>query len=126
MPLSKTQRKGSKVGTTLASARTSRAICLVKGTTVAGTRHVAGVREMVRALSAGERLVLERDHDNLYDEWAVRVLDGARNRIGYVSCECNEVVARLMDGGKRVFGVFEGARQVESWTRVEMGVYLDD
>ncbi|WP_165170336.1 MULTISPECIES: HIRAN domain-containing protein [unclassified Adlercreutzia] len=112
--------------TTLAPARTSRALCLVKGTTVAGTRHVAGVRDLVGGLQAGSRLAFERDRDNLYDEWAVRVLDGARNRIGYVSCECNEVVARLMDGGKHVFGVFEGASQVESWTRVEMGVYLDD
>lgn len=109
-----------------APAHTSRAICLVAGSTVAGTRHVSGVRDAVEAFAPGERLVLERDRDNLYDEWAVRVLDARRNRIGYVSCACNEVVARLIDGGKRVFGVFEGAVQVENWTRVEMGVYLDD
>ncbi|MDO4290936.1 MAG: HIRAN domain-containing protein [Eggerthellaceae bacterium] len=103
-----------------------RAICLVAGSTVAGTRHVAGVSDLAQTYRPGERFVFERDRDNLYDAWAVRVLDGNRNRLGFVSCECNEVVARLMDGGKLVFGVFEGVEQVENWTRIEMGVYLDD
>ena len=104
----------------------SRAICLVAESTVAGTRHVAGVSDLACSYQPGERFVFERDRDNLYDAWAVRVLDGRRNRLGFVSCECNEVVARLMDGGKHVFGVFEGVEQVENWTRIEMGVYLDD
>ena len=103
-----------------------RGLCLVAGTTVAGTRHVPGVEELARSYEPGARFVFERDKDNIYDEWAVRVYDACRHRIGYVSCECNEVVARLMDGGKRVFGCFEGVSQVENWTRIEMGVYLDD
>lgn len=107
-------------------ARSGRAICLVESTAVAGTRHVANIRECADGLVAGARLSFERDRDNLYDEWAVRVFDSRRNRLGYVSCDCNEVVARLMDGGKRVFGILSGVEQVGSWTRVEMGVYLDD
>lgn len=106
--------------------RPSHAICLVAGSTVAGTRHVAGVQELAHSYGVGERFAFERDRGNIYDEWAVRVFDGDHNRLGYVSCECNEVVARLMDGGKRVFGLFEGVTQVEGWTRIAMGVYLDD
>lgn len=107
-------------------ARRTRAICLYSDTAVAGTRHVAGIRELAFDLAPGSRLTFERDADNPYDPWAVRVLDQHRNRLGYVSCECNEVVARLIDGGKRVFGQIEGVSQIDCWTRVQMGVYLDD
>lgn len=107
-------------------ARRKGEICLIEGTNIAGTRHVAGIRELAEGFAPGTRFSFERDPDNLFDEWAVRVLGEDRMRLGYVSCECNEVIARLMDGGKRVFGRFEGVRQVGNWTRVEMGVYLDD
>lgn len=101
-------------------------LCLIEGTTVAGTRHVGGIRERAAAYEPGERFAFVRDHDNLYDEWAVRVYDASRERVGYVSCECSEIVARLLDGGRRVHGRFEGVSQVENWTRIAMGVYLDD
>ena len=107
-------------------ARSPRAICLYSNTAVAGTRHVAGIGEIAFDLAPCSRLVFERDRENLYDPWAVRVLDQRRNRLGFVSCECNEVVARLMDGGKHVFGQLEDVSQIENWTRVQMGVYLDD
>lgn len=103
-----------------------RPLCLIEGTTVAGTRHVAGIRDIAEGYEPGERFVLRRDLDNMYDEWAVKVFDRNNVRIGYVSCECNEIVARLIDGGRRVFACFEGVAQVESWTRIEMGVYLND
>lgn len=104
----------------------SQGLCLVEGTAIAGTRHVAGIREKARAFAPGRRFTFERDRDNLYDPWAVRVLDEDRERLGYVSCECNEVVARLIDGGKRVHGSFSGVEYADCWTRIEMGVYLDD
>ncbi len=40
----------------------------------------------------------------------VGVFDDQSNRIGYVSCECNEVIARLLDGGKSLSARFCGER----------------
>lgn len=103
-----------------------RGICIVEGTNVAGTRHVAGIRERAALYGSGTEFTFVRDPDNAYDRWAVEVFDPSNERIGYVSCDCNEVVARLLDGGKRVFGRCDGVVNLGGWTCIEMGVYLDD
>lgn len=101
-------------------------ICFIEETTIAGTNHVDGIHEIARQLAPGAPLALEHDDRNPYDPWAVRVLDGQGRRLGYVSCDCNEVVARLLDGGKRVAGRLRHLANVEAWTRIEMEVFLYD
>lgn len=56
----------------------------------------------------------------------MEVRDGADRRIRYVSCECNEFVARLIDGGKSVEGRLTDKEQIGSWTRLVMEVVLND
>ncbi len=107
-------------------ANTAQPICVVEDTTVAGTRHVAGMAELAQNYRSGERFSLVRDAANNFDPWAVEVRDKANNRIGYVSCECNEFVARLLDGGKSVEGRLDACEQIGAWTRLAMGVYLND
>lgn len=104
----------------------STGICLIEGTTVAGTSHIGNIRELAAALEPGAPLKLQRDAGNPYDPWAVQVLDGQHRRLGFVSCEHNEVVARLLDGGKAVAARLKRIASVEAWTRLEMGVYLYD
>lgn len=65
-------------------------------------------RPLRKATGKGDRLSLVRDAANPHDGWAVEVRDGADRRIGYVSCECNEFVARLIDGGKSRGGAAHG------------------
>lgn len=101
-------------------------ICLVEETTVAGTSHVEGIAELARTMRPRCHFVLEHDAGNIYDQWAVRVLDGNCNRIGYVSCAYSEIVARLLDGGKWVCGCLTGVEEVDGWTRIGMAVYLND
>lgn len=107
-------------------ANTASSICVVENTTVAGTRHVAGVVEMAEGYVKGERFSLVRDVENRFDPWAVEVRDGQNRRIGYVSCECNEFVGRLLDGGKSVEGRLTAREQVGSWCRLVMEVHLND
>ena len=92
----------------------ARSVCLVDETAVAGTRHVPGVRE----------LAFVRDRRNPYDPWATEVRDERGNRLGYVSCEHNEVVARLLDGGRDVAGLVGSVDQLGNWTRIQMEVRL--
>ena len=110
----------------VSGAAAHREICLVDGTSIAGTRHVPGIEEAARDLCVGMPLVFERDGGNAYDPWAVRVRDARGRRLGYVSCEYNEIVARLMDGGKHVYGRAFQTRRIDGWTCIEMGVFLDD
>lgn len=101
-------------------------ICVVENTTVAGTRHIPEMAALAEGFAPGQLLPLVRDADNPYDPWAVEVHDGEDRRIGYVSCECNEFVARLLDGGRRVEGRLAQKEQIGPWTRLVMEVMLHD
>ena len=101
-------------------------ICLVPHTRVAGTTHVEGIREFAGSLVEGERLRLERDAHNRYDRWAIKVFDKRGNRLGYVSTDVSEIPARLMDGGKCLFAEVGAVELIGGWTKIEIGVWLDD
>lgn len=101
-------------------------ICFIEETTIAGTNHVDNIHEIARRIPEGASFTLEHDARNPFDPWAVKVFDPEHNRLGYVSCAYNEVIARLLDGGKKVMGRLKHIANVEAWTRIEMGVYLYD
>ena len=107
-------------------ATAAQSIRVVEGTTVAGKRHGPAMAAIAEGYGKGERFALVRDAANPHDGWAVEVRDGADRRIGYVSCECNEFVARLIDGGKSVEGRLTDKEQIGSWTRLVMEVVLND
>lgn len=100
-------------------------ICLMEDTRVAGTTHVAGIDDIVHDIHDGQELRFEREKGNLQDGWAIKVFAG-QHRIGYVPCDRNEIVARLMDGGKHVYGTVASIEKLGNWNKIRMEVYLDD
>lgn len=100
-------------------------IVLVEDTRVAGTTHIHGIDALVEQLEVGMDLRLEREPGNLADCWAIRVFAGDE-RIGFVPADCNEVLARLMDGGKALSAKLTGKEKLGSWNKLHMEVSLDD
>lgn len=100
-------------------------IVLIEDTRVAGTTHVHGIDEIAGKLEVGAGLRLEREPGNLADTWAIRVFAGDEC-IGYVSADCNEILARLMDGGKALSAKLTGKEKVGNWNKLHMEVSLDD
>lgn len=100
-------------------------ICLAEDMVVAGTSHVPNIDRIAERLGAGDELRFERDKGNLHDAWAVKVLAGSE-RVGFVPCGNNEMIARMMDGGKRVFGKVVAKERRGTWNKIHMEVYLDD
>lgn len=100
-------------------------IVLLEDTRIAGTTHIHGIDAIVEKLTEGMELRLIREPDNLADRWAIRVLAGDR-RIGFVPADCNEVLARLMDGGKALSAKLTGKEKVGKWNKLHMEVSLDD
>ena len=100
-------------------------IVLLEDAYVAGTTHVHDIDRIAAALEAGQELALERDTANMHDAWAIRVLAGDQ-KIGYVPADRNEVLARLMDGGKRLSATVTELEVLGSWHKIHMEVYLDD
>ena len=83
---------------------------LVLKTGVAGlSYHIASDQERAAldALKPGTELMLFREPDNEYDEWAIAVHLTNEDKIGFISRFKNETIARLMDVGKRFIGVVD-------------------
>lgn len=104
----------------------SEPILLIEETRVAGTSHVDGLDEVVAELEPGARLAFTREPGNLHDKWAIRVAGPSGEKLGYVPADTNELLARLMDAGKQLYGVFLGSRLFGRYHRIDMEVYLDD
>lgn len=100
-------------------------IVLIEHTRVAGTTHIHGIDAIVDKLEVGMDLRLEREPGNLADSWAIRVFAG-KDRIGFVPADCNEVLARLMDGGKALSAKLTGKEKIGNWNKLHMEVSLDD
>ena len=100
-------------------------ILLIEDARVAGTTHIRGIDEIAERLEVGMDLRFEREPGNLADCWAIKVYAGD-DRIGFVPADCNEVLARLMDGGKALSGKLTGKEKLGTWNKLHMEVSLDD
>lgn len=100
-------------------------ITLIEDMRVAGTPHIPNIDEVVADLSEGCALRFERDPNNLNDVWAIRIYAGAKH-IGYVPADVNEILARMMDGGKALSGKLTTKEKLGSWHRLYVEVNLDD
>lgn len=107
-------------------ANAPKSIRVVENTTVAGTRHVPAMAAIAEGYGKGigSPSCGTRPTPTTAGPW--RCATAPTRRIGYVSCECNEFVARLIDGGKSVEGRLTDKEQIGSWTRLVMEVVLND
>jgi hypothetical protein len=111
----------------LASDKTfGRRIFLIEAL-VAGTTHLKEDPQALEAeLTKGERLNFFREPENPHDNLAISVKNALGKKIGYVPRKNNEILARLMDAGKLVYGTVVDKRILNNWLRVAMEIYLDD
>ena len=101
-------------------------ICLIPDARVAGTTHVPDIERHAEALHEGDELRLERDTVNRYDRWAIRVLNSQGAKLGFIPADQNEIIARLMDGGKRIIAKVTGVEHIDGWHKIGIEVWLDD
>lgn len=88
---------------------------LVLKTGVAGLQfHIENEEEQAAldAITPGTELMLFREPENEYDEWAIAVHLTKEDKLGFISRFKNETIARLMDAGKKFIGVVD---EVESF-----------
>lgn len=100
----------------------TREIFLIE-THIAGTAHVP-VQDVEPGLSDGDVFVFQREPANPYDPLAIRIHDTHGNKLGYVPRDKNEILARLMDAGKLVFGKLYAKTWHGKWLKLEIRVYL--
>ncbi len=100
-------------------------IVLFESVRIAGTSHAPDIDATMRQMLDEARLDLVREPDNQADSWAIRVEHDGK-KIGYVPADKNEVLARLMDGGKALSGELVSRELRCTWWNVHMEVYLID
>lgn len=93
---------------------------------IAGTTHVADIGVKTADLAPGTLLAFRREPDNVHDSLAIQILNSRSERIGYVPRERNDVLARLMDGGKLLFGRVENKQPRGDWLRIAIKIFLRD
>ncbi len=93
---------------------------------VAGTSHIGGIEEKTSEIASGALLGFLREPDNPHDSLAIQILNQHNLRIGYVPRQQNEVIARLMDAGKLLFGKVESKKQEGTWIKIGIKVFMRD
>lgn len=93
---------------------------------IAGTTHIADIADKTADLGPGTLLAFRREPDNPHDELAIQILNSRSERIGYVPRDRNDVLARLMDGGKLLFGRVESKQPRGTWLRIGVKIFLRD
>ena len=100
-------------------------IVLIENTRIAGTMHIRNIESAVENIKVGSNLRLEREKGNITDMWAIKVFAG-KDHIGYVSADCNEILARLMDAGKSLTAKLANKERAGMWHKLYMEICLDD
>lgn len=100
-------------------------IVLFESVRIAGTTHAPGIDAIMEQMPDGAKLTLVREPRNQADKWAIRVEHNCK-KIGYLPADRNELVARLMDGGKTIQAEMVESEQQGNWWKVYMEVSLVD
>lgn len=95
---------------------------------IAGTGFVKDIEEKAKALNEGSVVSLMREADNKYDALAIRIDDANGGKLGYVPRKKNEILARLLDGGKMLYGKVSEVEfsDYSSWVTISIKIYLKD
>ncbi|NLZ28739.1 MAG: restriction endonuclease [Firmicutes bacterium] len=92
---------------------------------IAGTSHL-NLEKIEPELDPGAPLLFRREPDNEHDELAVIILDRKERKLGYIPRSKNEILARMMDAGKLLFGKLESKEWKGKWLKIQIRVFLKD
>ncbi len=92
---------------------------------IAGTSYVKD-ETWLDELKEDDKLILQREPENNFDENAILVLDGKKRKLGYIPERDNVVFARLMDAGKYLTAKVKCMGQGTAFKKIYIGIYLVD
>ncbi|MCC7401684.1 MAG: HIRAN domain-containing protein [Chitinophagaceae bacterium] len=93
--------------------------CIVAGTSF------RKLDDVEKDLSAEVKLEPKREPDNKHDKFAIALYFN-KTKVGYIPRDKNEVIARLMDAGKKFFVTIQAREWEGNWLRIEIKVFLKD
>ena len=100
-------------------------IVLFESVRVAGTTHAPAIDQTMAEIPDDAPITLRREPDNQADPWAIWMEYNGK-KIGYMPADKNEILARLMDGGKTLKAKLLSYELRDSWWRVYVQISLVD
>jgi hypothetical protein len=92
---------------------------------IAGTAYIEDIEKIEPLLTERTRLQFFREN-NPYDPMAIVIKDSNGNKLGYIPRAQNEILSRLMDAGKLLYGNIVSKEFVKKWLKITIQVYLCD
>ena len=92
---------------------------------IAGTTHIKD-ETVFDDLKEVDKLTLQREPDNRFDENAILVLNEKSQKLGYIPEKDNIVFARLMDAGKYLIARVGDMDTKGSFRKISINIYLVD
>ena len=92
---------------------------------VAGTSYIKD-ESVFDDIKEGDKLILQREPENRFDENAILVLDGKKRKLGYVPEKDNIVFTRLMDAGKYLIAKVKSHEPKGAFRQINISIYLID
>ncbi len=91
--------------------------------------HIAGttfldLKKVEPTLKEQEILIFKREPKNKADKLAIIIARESGQKLGYVPRDHNEIMARLMDAGKLLFGKLENKEWMNSWLKLKIRIYM--
>ena len=92
---------------------------------VAGTSYIKD-ESVFDDIKECDKLILQREPENRFDENAILVLDGKKRKLGYVPEKDNIVFTRLMDAGKYLIAKVKSYEPKGAFRQINISIYLVD
>ena len=92
---------------------------------VAGTTFLE-LDDIEPTLKINQLLAMKRDPQNEHDNNAILIMTETGQKLGYIPRDKNEVLSKLMDAGKLLFGKLIQKSWVENWLKLEIQIYMRD
>lgn len=100
-------------------------IVLCESIRVAGTTHVPNISDIIEKMPDEAMFKFVREPNNEADTWAIKI-EYEGQKIGYMPADKNEMLARLMDGGKTLQGTLLEYELQGNWWKIYFEVSLVD
>lgn len=95
-------------------------------THIAGTSHVDNILELEPTIIENLKVNFFREPNNKYDSKAIVIKDQNNNKLGYVPKDKNEIISRLMDSGKMIFGKVTRKELKGKYLDIKIDVFFKD
>jgi hypothetical protein len=88
--------------------------------------YIGGIDDIEPRLVENMKLKFSREKDNRHDPLAIMVKDDNGQKLGYIPQDKNEILSRLMDAGKLIYGTVYKKERIGKWLKITIRVFLSD